>query len=188
MPRRPPGDDVTASQATYRAAAYEADSPRPPGPPTLQEKYSYFGHQKRWPFVWLFISQLCLLYSFAMVMKRTPDTALGLIFLTVMVPPVFVNLWLRIRRHRTGLVEHRERVARWRDEMVDVPSVDVLLPSCGEPLEVLDNTFHHVAQLEWTGRRTVWVLDDADLPAVRELAEQYGFEYLVRPNREPFSS
>jgi cellulose synthase (UDP-forming) len=158
-----------------------------PQPPTDLEKISYFGHQKRWPFVWLFVSQLCLLYSFAMVMRRSPDSALGLVLLTVMAPPVFVNLWLRVRKHRTVLADHETKVAAWRRQVAerhaDAPGVDIMLPSCGEPLEVLENTFRHVAAIEWPGQVRVRVLDDAGLPAVRELAERHGFEYLCRPNR-----
>ncbi len=35
-----------------------------PAPPSDAEKYSYLGLQRRWPFVWLFIAQICLIYAF----------------------------------------------------------------------------------------------------------------------------
>jgi len=170
-------------EEAFEETAAVAPAPGMPGAPSDEEKYSYFGSRKRWPFVWLFISQLLLVYSFVMVMKRNPDAALGLILLTFMVPPIFVNFWLRIRPHRTVLSEHVDKVDAWQAGRRDFPSVDVMLPSCGEPLDVLANTFEHVGRLEWQGRLNVYVLDDAAVPEVRELAEQYGFRYLVRPNR-----
>jgi cellulose synthase (UDP-forming) len=62
------------------------------------------------------------------------------------------------------------------------PSVDVLLPICGEPIEVLGNTWHHVAQLDYDGPLEVYVLDDKPSDEHRALAESYGFSYLTRPN------
>ena len=154
-----------------------------PSPPSDEEKYSYFGVQRRWPFVYLFFSQCCLLFAYAKVMLHTPDTALGLIFLTVMVPPVVVNLWLRMKRRRLSLEDHVVGVENWRASVREPLSVDVFLPVCGENLVVLANTFTHVQALEWDGPLLVHVLDDAADDATRELAEEFGFRYRVRPNR-----
>jgi cellulose synthase (UDP-forming) len=153
-----------------------------PEPPSDSEKYSYFGVQRRWPFVWLFFAQACLIYSFTKVMLHTPDTALGLMFLTVMVPPAFVNLWLRLRRRRVGLEDHVVLVEEWRGSRQEFPSVDVFLPTCGEDPVVLANTFRHVAALEWEGLLRVCVLDDAASEATHRLAAEYQFAYVVRPN------
>ena len=35
------------------------------------------------------------------------------------------------------------------------------LPSCGEPLAVLDNTLRYVSKMTWRGPMTVYVLDDS---------------------------
>lgn len=63
-------------------------------------------------------------------------------------------------------------------------SVDVFLPSCGEPLAMLENTFTHVAALRWSGELTVYCLDDSARPEVERLADRFGFVYLSRPNRD----
>jgi peptidoglycan/LPS O-acetylase OafA/YrhL/glycosyltransferase involved in cell wall biosynthesis len=63
------------------------------------------------------------------------------------------------------------------------PTVDVFLPTAGEPLEVLENTYHHVAALDWPAQLIVWVLDDAGRPEVEELATSHGFAYRSRPDR-----
>lgn len=66
------------------------------------------------------------------------------------------------------------------------PSVDVLLPSCGEELEVLENTFRAVAALDHDGELHVVCLDDAGRPEVEALALRFGFRYLSRPNKGQF--
>ena len=56
------------------------------------------------------------------------------------------------------------------------PSMDVLLPCCHEPLEVLANTYEHVAKLEWPANKLrVHVLDDGDDGDVAALAARWGF-------------
>lgn len=154
-----------------------------PEPPTDAEKYSYFGIQRRWPFVWLFISQCLLAWAFTSVMIRNPASAMGLVLLTFLIPPMIVNLWLRLRRRRVSLEDHIVRIEDWRRGRVDFPSVDVFLPTCGEESAVLDNTFRFVNELDWPGALQIHVLDDADDPSTRLLAEKWGFRYVVRPNR-----
>lgn len=63
-----------------------------------------------------------------------------------------------------------------------VPSVDVFLPNCGEPLEVLANQFKAVATLDYPNFK-VYCLDDADRAEVKILADLHGFEYHCRPDR-----
>jgi cellulose synthase (UDP-forming) len=78
---------------------------------------------------------------------------------------------------------HRYLVGIWRP--AHYPSVDVFLPTCGEPIDVLSNTWSGVQQLRKTypGPIRVICLDDAGSAEVRHLALHYGFDYLSRPNR-----
>ncbi len=57
------------------------------------------------------------------------------------------------------------------------------VPTYGEDLAVLDNTYRYVAAMEWDGAVNVYVLDDGDRATVRDLAADFGFHYIVRPNR-----
>jgi cellulose synthase/poly-beta-1,6-N-acetylglucosamine synthase-like glycosyltransferase len=61
--------------------------------------------------------------------------------------------------------------------------VDVFLPTAGEPLEVLVNTYRHVAALSYPGMVKVHVLDDGARGEVAAAAHRYGFDYVVRPDR-----
>jgi cellulose synthase (UDP-forming) len=165
------------------AETYVAEQPAAylPQPPDRREKYSYFGRPRRWAFAWLLIASAGVLYGYVHVAERAwLVTPLMWLLLMVMVPPVAVNFWLRVGRPRLTLAEHQAKVAAYTERG---ETVDVFLPSCGEPLAVLENTFSYVSQLRWRGLKTVYVLDDSARESVRDLAGRYGFRYVVRPNR-----
>ena len=149
-------------------------------PPGRQEKYEYFGKQRRWVFAWLLIASAGVLYGYVHVAERAWAVApLMWLLLMVMVPPVVVNFWLRIGHPRLTLAEHQATVSNYREHG---ETVDVFLPSCGEPLEMLNNTFQYVSTMTWHGLKTVYVLDDSAREKVHDLADQYNFQYIVRPN------
>lgn len=60
-------------------------------------------------------------------------------------------------------------------------SVDVFLPTAGEPLEVLENAYRHVKELSWEHLK-IYVLDDSKRDEVWELAKKYSFNYIRRDN------
>ena len=160
-----------------------ADQPQEiylPEPPNDREKYGYFGKQRRWVFAWLLIASAGVLYGYVHVAERAWLVAPVMwLLLMVMVPPVVVNFWLRIGRPRLTLAEHQATVANYREQG---ETVDVFLPSCGEPLAVLNNTFQYVSKMDWSGLKTVYVLDDSAREKVRDLADAYNFQYIVRPD------
>jgi cellulose synthase (UDP-forming) len=82
-------------------------------------------------------------------------------------------------RPRLTLPEHQATVASYREHG---ETVDIFLPSCGEPLAVLNNTFRYVSKINWDGPKTVYVLDDSAREAVHDLADHYKFRYIVRPD------
>lgn len=62
-------------------------------------------------------------------------------------------------------------------------SVDIYLPCCGEPIEVLRNTYRYVKRLRWpTSQLRVYVLDDKNDLKVKWLAEEFAYFYIARPN------
>jgi cellulose synthase (UDP-forming) len=77
---------------------------------------------------------------------------------------------------------HARRVAAWRPDRY--PPVDIYLPICAEPIEVLRNTWTAVSQLchAYPGTAHPYVLDDGADPSARRLASDLGFSYLVRPD------
>ncbi len=95
-----------------------------------------------------------------------------------------IALYINASSRRFDLAGHHERVRDW--DPARLPSVDVFLPVAGEPLEVLRNTWRHVHDLQYDGPLVVYVLDDADSEDVRRMAGEFGFCYLVRPDRPHF--
>lgn len=158
-----------------------AESPYLPAPPTDREKYWYMGAQHRW----MLFAQAAAFALIASSIWRFSTSAPGL--LLFLIPTTLYCLTLCIslatssRRKRFGKRDHIERVQGWQPARY--PTVDVFLPTAGEPIAILENTYHWVAQLRWPTTLTVYVLDDGDRPEVAELARRHGFRYEVRPNR-----
>ena len=163
------------------ADTFEAGSPGYlPQPPDDREKYAYFGKPRRWAFAWLLVAAIGVLYGYVHVAEHAWLVApLMWLLLMVMVPPVAVNFWLRVGRPRLSRAQHEATVASF---LAGGETIDVFLPSCGESLALLDNTFRHVSQLTWNGTTAVYALDDSARPEVRLLAAKYRFRYVVRPN------
>lgn len=131
-----------------------------------------------------FLGYLLILLSVSFFIQRHLWAALLVLPMLLTFAASAVSLITSTRPRRTTLIEHRVRVAQWRPETH--PSVDVFLPSAGEDLAVLANTYRHVSGLRWPGPLQVHVLDDSARPEVAELASAYNFRYLSRPNRGQF--
>ena len=82
------------------------------------------------------------------------------------------------------LAVHNERVRRWRPRRY--PDVDIFLPICGEPIEVLNNTWTGVSELihAYPGVACAVVLDDGDSDEAAALAPSFGFTYRRRPEHK----
>ena len=166
--------------ATKPPAAERARPVYLPTPPNGREKYEYFGRQRRWVFAFLLVAAAGVLYGYIRVAQHAWVVApLMWLLLMVIVPPIVVNFWLRIGRPRLTLEGHEATVAAYQEQG---ETVDVFLPSCGEPLALLNNTFQYASKLQWGGPKTVYVLDDSVREQVRDLAQRYGFRYIVRPD------
>lgn len=77
---------------------------------------------------------------------------------------------------------HLRRVLAWRP--ASYPDVDIYLPICAEPLDVLHNTWCAVRELcrAYPGVARPYVLDDAPDPEAERLAFYFGFGYVIRPD------
>lgn len=150
-------------------------------PPDDDERDSYFRAQHRWIPVaaatagMLTTASMCyLVISQWWAVFFIPALALSTI-------GTVTAATTSMQRRRTSPAEHRAMVDSYAPQ--HFPSIDVFLPSAGEDLAVLRNTFQHVAAMEWPGLLTVYVLDDSGRDEVATLAADHGFEYRSRPNR-----
>ncbi len=178
-------DTVAFAAASRRSAdppAPERD-PLAVAAPSDAEVYEYLGPQMRWV-------QLVLIAAFVLVsisLTAFASTHVWLLpVLIVLVANVIGNalsLATGMNRRRITWRSHQNRVTKWQPVDRRYPSVDVFLPTCGESVDILRNTYRHIAALGWRGPLKVYVLDDAARGEVHELAAEFGFTYVVRPDR-----
>jgi cellulose synthase (UDP-forming) len=90
-------------------------------------------------------------------------------------------LLLAWRRFSDGRAEADAAQLRWQASGWR-PQVDVLIPTCGEPLPVLERCLRACSQLSYPHKQ-LWVLDDAGRAEVAELVARYGAGYQHRPQR-----
>ncbi|MFI8241560.1 glycosyltransferase family 2 protein [Streptomyces sp. NPDC085866] len=154
-----------------------------PEPPDDKEKYSYVRRH-----LWVLttaslISMSCLVYSQFRLLHAS-------LWLIVLLPCLGFTVLYYVTSMRVNaftadfdLKAHRRLVQDWRPKTH--PTVAVFLPVCGEPTEVLENTWTHVRRLadRYPGKATAYVLDDSANPELAALAERFGFVYGSRPNR-----
>lgn len=72
------------------------------------------------------------------------------------------------------LSEHA-RIVEEASERGFMPTVDVFLPVCNEPIPILANTWKYVSEMDYPHFK-VFVLDDGAQDTVRDLAAVFGFE------------
>lgn len=154
-----------------------------PVPPNDAEKYSYVRHHTWVLTLWATLSIPPLVYGQVRMILGTP-------WLYAYVPvAVFGVMCFGLYVLSDGMSPgfdlglHKRIVAGWRPRRY--PSVDIFLPVCGEPLEILRNTWTHVAALRshYWGQVTPYVLDDSASPQIKAMARKFGFAYATRPDR-----
>ena len=67
---------------------------------------------------------------------------------------------------------------------VCLPAVDVMVPTYGEPVPLLERTLRACLDMRYEGTFRVWLLDDASRPEMKELAERLQVGYLFRHKHE----
>lgn len=152
-------------------------------PPNDQEKYAYIkGSQHRWFFWAHALAFLGIAISFYGFSRMEHWTLVFLIPLALYAAETLLGLRTSTYRRNVTLPDHLFMVETWAPGKY--PSVDVFLPTAGEPLDILKNTYAYVSKLDYPGTVMVYVLDDMGREEVRAAATAYGFEYLARPGNE----
>ncbi len=157
-----------------------------PEPPDDEEKASYAWRSLRYLATGLFASSLCVILAQAFMEIRNAAqlpvpvaifggyTFIYLLYQVVSLPVNFTGRSFDLRAHETVAQEWCPE--RW-------PSVDIFLPICREPAELLRNTWTGVFELiqEYPGWAHAYVLDDGDSDEAADLAPFFGFSYVRRP-------
>jgi len=157
--------------------------PRPPGD---QEKYFYIDRNLGYLTTILVIGATCLIVS--QLRFELHDWSLWpfLAFTTPYLAYQAISLPVNFTGKGFDAAAHRALVQAWSP--ASYPSVDILLPVCGEPLEVLHNTWSAVRDLvsSYPGAARPYVLDDAASDEVQAQAETFDFVYIRRPDSPAF--
>lgn len=173
---RPRGGRHAATRPIPRA-------PSLPTPPTRQQRDAYLrAPQSRWVFVFSAVAAAGVAFSFYGLATQRSWTLLLFVPLALLVIEQVLSLRTSTFPRMVTLPDHEFKVDTWNP--VEHPSVDVFLPTAGEDLGVLRNTYHFVRRLEWDGELRIYVLDDAGRNEVRELALTHGFSYAARDGHE----
>jgi cellulose synthase (UDP-forming) len=187
-PRQTELRPVSLSAAAPVVAVAAPAAPSAPGlvlprPPNDREKYSYV-RRHAWvltvctllAFPPLVYSQIRMFEDSRWFLLYAPFMAFGtLCFL--------LSLVVDGMSRSFNLSAHKRIVDNWLP--LWYPSVDIFMPTCGEPIEILRNAYVHVDALrkKYKGPVTPYVLDDAARPEVKAMAKEFGFAYASRPNR-----
>lgn len=102
-------------------------------------------------------------------------------FIFILTLYYLINYGINLMYKKFDLKKHLEIVEKFK-LIHDKPSVDILLPICGESISILERTWHHVSKLDYPNFK-VHVLDDKGDKKSEALAKEYGFEYLSRSNK-----
>jgi cellulose synthase (UDP-forming) len=148
-------------------------------PPSDREKYAYLAARQH---RWLFGAQAVAAVGVAVSMFGLARNSYWTMVLFIPMVPFVLEQALALRTstftRRVTLTDHLFTVETYSP--VTYPSIDVFLPTAGEPLGLLLNTYRHVACLDWPGELNIYVLDDATRAEVQRIAESMGFHYLAR--------
>ena len=154
----------------------------PPHPPDDDEKYSYIERNLPYLTTVILIGSCCLIIS--QVRFETQDLVLSpfLLFTATYVIYQAISLPVNFAGRGFDLAAHQARIPAWQPP--SYPDVDIYLPICGEPIELLRNTWTAVSALieDYQGEARAYVLDDGPSQEARSMAGSFGFSYMHRPD------
>jgi cellulose synthase (UDP-forming) len=153
-----------------------------PAPPDDDEKYCYIFRNLPYLATVLVIGSGCLVFSQARFEMHNPMLWPFMIFTATYLIYQVISLPVNFTGRGFDVAAHQARTDAWHPP--SYPTVDILLPICGEPLEVLGNTWTAVAALlaEYRGEARAYVLDDGPSAKAQLLCESLGFHYIRRPD------
>lgn len=163
--------------ARPRAGAAAAGLPEPP---TDSERVAYV-RRDRWLLLPMIVAGFSgISYGLVRLALALPLAGALLAYWCFVMASFALSLYANFAGRDFDLAAHDRFIEAATSD--SPPSVDVFVPTCGEAIEVLENTFAHVARLSWPGDLRRYCLDDAGRPEVHAAAEAHGFTYLARPD------
>jgi cellulose synthase (UDP-forming) len=173
---------VPAAAPATRSVPQREPFPVLPPPPDDQEKYAYTDRNLPYLTMTLVVSASCLIVSQIRFEAHDPVPWPFLAFTATYAIYQLISLPVNFTGRGFDLAAHQARIRAWRPDRY--PSVDVYLPICGEPIDMLRNTWTAVFELiaGYAGPVQAYVLDDGPSDEARSMSEFFGFSYLRRPD------
>jgi len=173
---------VTAAALSARGRHHRQRGLVLPEPPDDAEKVSYAWRSLPFLLAALAVSSLCVIVAQVWMEVSHPLMAVFAWFTAIYVCYQAVSLPVNFGGRNFDLSAHLLRVRGWQPDRW--PDVDIYLPICGEPTEVLRNTWAGVFELvhAYPGLARAYVLDDGPSDEARVMCAAFGFCYLRRPN------
>ena len=154
-----------------------------PDPPDELEKYCYIDRNLGYLAMILIIGSGCIVAS--QLRFELDNLALWpfVLFTVTYTAYQVISLPVNFTGRGFDLAAHQARITAWSPS--SYPEIDIFLPVCGEPIEVLSNTWSAVAEMvtAYQGVATAYVLDDGGSDEAQAVAEEIGFRYIRRPDR-----
>jgi cellulose synthase/poly-beta-1,6-N-acetylglucosamine synthase-like glycosyltransferase len=179
-PQAPPG--TIARPITLIGRRHKRCGLVPPPPPDDVEKYSYIQRNLLYLTTIILLGSGCLIFS--QLRFEANDLALSpfIFFTATYVIYQAISLPVNFTGAGFDLAAHQARIQAWHP--TSYPDVDIYLPICGEPIELLRNTWTAVLGLieDYPGEARPYVLDDGPSSEARFMAESFGFRYIHRPD------
>jgi cellulose synthase (UDP-forming) len=153
-----------------------------PDPPDDEEKYGYV--QRNLPYLTTTLVLGAASLTISQVRFELHDLVLlpFLLFTATYVIYQAISLPVNFAGRGFDLPAHQARIETWCPP--SYPRVDILLPICGEPIELLRNTWTAVSALiaRYPGVAQAYVLDDGASDEAQSVSGPFGFGYFRRPD------
>ncbi len=148
--------------------------------PNLHEKYSYLKRNKRSLIVFGLISASLLLAGFVSFALSDHALLIFLPFIAFMGLYLLVSYGLGMFSQEFDFYRHRQIIEKHYYSVKD-RVVDIYLPIAGEDIDIIRNAWEHVSRIRWKNLN-VYVLDDGRSDVAKEMAQEFGFNYIRRDN------
>jgi len=154
-----------------------------PTSPDDDEKLSYAWRSLPFLAAALCASAVCIIVAQVWMEIRDPIMVAFAGYTMLYLAYQAVSLPVNFAGRGFNLAAHEQRVSRWQPRRY--PRVAIFLPICGEPVEVLRNTWVGVFELiqAYPGNAHAYVLDDGPSDDAMALAPSFGFVYVRRPDQ-----
>lgn len=149
-------------------------------PPSDRELWSYVAGDGRWFVRFSAASKICLGGALVFLALRGNWLMLLMPFALMLVAGGVIGLIWSSQVPPFDRLRHARLV---EDAAPSAEAVDVFIMTCGEDPDIVGNTIAHAARLRHSAPVHLYVLDDRGCDEVRAHAEQWGANYLARPDR-----